>query len=242
MRGDAIQDWNRSETAGLPLPAPCPRAFTAHARATLSHDQVCLVLTPAQEIKVFAWGTLVFAFRGARWHLLDIPTKFETWRQSLSALTDPDVAGFVFQAALDLAESRHGALFAVLDEPQHSLAQLVAPENRLRSGPDVPDAEAPLMQRTLQVTLGEKRVTQIGSRLIEALAAIDGALVMDPHGQVLAAGAILRGPTGDDSHQPVFEGARTTAASVASRYGPVLKVSEDGLITLFRNGRPTWHL
>ena len=37
------------------------------------------------------------------------------------------------------------------------------------------------------------------------------------------------------------EGARTTAALAASRFGPVLKVSEDGLITCYDGGR-VWDL
>jgi hypothetical protein len=35
----------------------------------------------------------------------------------------------------------------------------------------------------------------------------------------------------------VSEGARTTAAVTASRYGPVLKVSEDGLVTFYDGGK-----
>jgi hypothetical protein len=35
----------------------------------------------------------------------------------------------------------------------------------------------------------------------------------------------------------VVEGARTTAAMAASRFGPVLKVSEDGVITFFDRER-----
>ena len=34
-----------------------------------------------------------------------------------------------------------------------------------------------------------------------------------------------------------IEGARTTAAMTASRYGPVLKVSEDGLISFYDNDK-----
>jgi hypothetical protein len=55
---------------------------------------------------------------------------------------------------------------------------------------------------------------------------------------MLAAGAILRHPPADDAeHSGVIEGARTTAAMAASRFGPVLKVSEDGVITFFDRGR-----
>ena len=38
------------------------------------------------------------------------------------------------------------------------------------------------------------------------------------------------------------EGARTTAALAASYHGPVLKVSEDGYMTMFLKGRRVWEL
>jgi hypothetical protein len=57
--------------------------------------------------------------------------------------------------------------------------------------------------------------------------------VTDVSGRLIAAGAILR-----HAHEPspggdIIEGARTTAAMSATRFGPVLKVSEDGLISFF---------
>jgi hypothetical protein len=57
--------------------------------------------------------------------------------------------------------------------------------------------------------------------------------VFDRTGRLLAGGAILRHPPLDDEDHGVIEGARTTAALAASRFGPVLKVSEDGVITYF---------
>ncbi len=39
----------------------------------------------------------------------------------------------------------------------------------------------------------------------------------------------------------MVEGARTTAALAASRFGPVLKVSEDGIITFF-DGERVWDI
>jgi len=39
----------------------------------------------------------------------------------------------------------------------------------------------------------------------------------------------------------IIEGARTTAAMAASRFGPVLKVSEDGLIS-FYDGNKVWDI
>ena len=71
-----IDRWAEQRRGSEPLVDPCPRAYVSHAKATRSGGHVCLVLTPSQEIKVFAEGTLTFSFSDARWRLLDIPTKF----------------------------------------------------------------------------------------------------------------------------------------------------------------------
>ncbi len=65
----------------------------------------------------------------------------------------------------------------------------------------------------------------------------------DADGTMLAVGAILRHPlTSEHSKSDgLAEGARTTAAIAASRFGPVMKVSEDGLITCYDGGR-VWDL
>jgi hypothetical protein len=66
--------------------------------------------------------------------------------------------------------------------------------------------------------------------------------VMDRRGRLLAAGAILmHGAVPVEEAGWVVEGARTTAAMAAARYGPVLKISEDGVITFF-DGERIWDL
>ena len=79
-----------------------------------------------------------------------------------------------------------------------------------------------------------RSITELEPTILAALASLDGATVTDVNGHLIAAGAILR-----HAHEPgidtAIEGARTTAAMTASRYGPVLKVSEDGLISFYDN-------
>ena len=55
-----------------PWPARCPaRRMRPHARATQAGGHVCLVLSPNQEIKLFAEGVQAFAFAHGRWRVLD---------------------------------------------------------------------------------------------------------------------------------------------------------------------------
>jgi hypothetical protein len=91
-------------------------------------------------------------------------------------------------------------------------------------------------------------VTELDAAVLEALAGLDGALVTDASGRLLAFGAILRHDAhslaGPDPAAPpdIVEGARTTAALVASRFGPVLKISEDGIVSCFLGGARVWDL
>ena len=69
------------------------------------------------------------------------------------------------------------------------------------------------------------------------MAGIDGAVVTDLEGRLLTFGAILRIAPEALKVARAVEGARTLAALAASYHGPVLKVSEDGFLTMFLGGR-----
>jgi hypothetical protein len=193
-------------------------------------------LSPQREIKVFARGEQVFAFRNADWHLLDLAAKYGWWEAAVGA---PGLARRLFQTALDLSDARQGALFVVLRRPLETLSDLVTTGDRLDMEPvdGLQDPDVPSRRHLLHVLAG-RTVTDLDGSVLAALATLDGAMVCDPKGQLLAVGAILRHPPklpGGDGSVP--EGARTTAAIAASDFGPVLKVSEDGLVTCFDRGR-----
>jgi hypothetical protein len=231
-----VDRWAMELCDSAELQAPCARPYQAHARATLRHGHVCAVLSPSREIKIFAEGAEMFAFRGASWHLLDLEAKYQLWAE---AVGDANLASRLFQTALDLADAREGALFVVLRDPDSAVTQLVAHADRL----DIP--AAPLSQRAdgpsrrdLLHLLEGRSITGLDPTVLAALASLDGATVVDRSGRLLAAGAILRHPQSVDlEFGAAVEGARTTAAMAASRFGPVLKVSEDGIITFFDQER-----
>jgi DNA integrity scanning protein DisA with diadenylate cyclase activity len=243
-----IERWANQVHGTEVLSQPCPRPFVSHAKATSSGDHVCLVLTPAQEIKVFAGGTLAFAFSDARWRLLDIPTKFASWSQAVGAARPEDLASRLFRAALNLSENRQGALFVVLRNPSKSLPQLVAPGDRIidevaAADPHDPDHLSPRMaKQALHHLVWSQHLDDLDDAVLEALAGIDGAVVTDSNGRLLAFGAILRISPETLVAARAVEGARTAAALTASYHGPVLKVSEDGFLTMFLSGRRVWEL
>jgi hypothetical protein len=230
-----IDRWSREACHDGPNDTPCSKSYQAHARATVSHGHVCAVLSPSREIKVFAEGAEVFAFRDASWHLLDLKAKFDLWASAVGSST---LAVRLFQTALDLADRREGALFVVVRQPEVAVPQLVAPADRLDTPLPAGHASAAPSRRDLLHLLEGRTVMDLDESVFSALATVDGATVVDGSGRLRAAGAILRHPpTGELESGDIIEGARTTAALAASRHGPVLKVSEDGVITFFDRER-----
>jgi hypothetical protein len=230
-----VERWVEPNAA-RPLPVPSPARYRAHSRATLCGGHVGMVLTPNGEIKIFAGGAQVFNFLDGRWHLTEAREKYETWQR---AIGDAAAAERLFTAALDLAEGRRGALFVVLDDAA-AVEQLV-PSADLLTGGDRP-APADDARRRFHYLLGNRRLLDVAPAVLESVARIDGAIVLDATGRLLAFGTILRHPESAESGPVVAEGGRTTAALAASYYGNVLMVSEDGVVSFFRAGRCVWQL
>jgi len=239
-----VRRWGTDAYRHQPNQTPCARAFRPHAHATMQHGHVCVVLSPSREVKVFAEGAELFTFRGAAWHLLDIQAKYRQWAE---AVGNEALALRIFQTALDLADGREGALFLVARDPAVAIPQLVAPTDRLDipASPDPARADGPRPEpsrRDLLHLLEGRSITDLDPSVLAALASLDGAMVSDRSGRLLATGAILRHPPLESFQQnSIVEGARTTAAMAASRFGPVLKVSEDGVITFF-DGERVWDI
>jgi len=230
-----IDRWGRQLCPDEILDVPGATAYQAHARATLTLRSVCVVLSPSRDIKVFAEGAEVFSFHSAAWHLLDLKAKYELWAD---AVGNAPLALRLFQLALDLADAREGALFAVLRDPAEAVPQLVAPADRL----DIPfqtdlPGSGTVSRREVLHLLEGRTVTDLDLSVLSTLASLDGAIVVDREGRLLAAGAILRHPPSELEIGGIVEGARTTAAMAAGKFGPVLKVSEDGEITFFDRER-----
>ena len=221
------------------LDVPCPTPYRSHALATSGNRNVCVVLSPSHEIKLFAEGVQVFSFRNARWHLLDIQAKYEMWATSVGNAV---LAERLFQTAVDLADAREGALFVVLREPETALPMLVAPGDQLDAPRPPGNPDNPTRGQLLQMLQG-RTATSIDPSVLAGLARTDGATVLDPEGRLLAVGAILLHSEPIEPHSSLaVEGARTTAAMAAGRYGAVLKVSEDGLITFYDHMERIWDI
>ena len=147
---------------------------------------------------------------------------------------DAALAELLFTAGLNLAEHRRGGLFLVLDDPARA-AELVAPEDLLENG------HAATGKARIHYLLRGKKVLDLEPAVIESIARMDGGIVLDRDSTLRAFGAILR-PAGDSREARISEGGRTTAAVHASRFGNVLKISEDGIVSFYRNSVEVWEI
>ncbi len=243
-----VERWADLVQGSEGISHPCPRLYISHAKATRSGGHVAVVLTPSQEIKVFARGVMMFSFSNARWRLLDIPSKFAVWREAVGCAGLTCLAESLFQAALNLAEARVGALFVVVRDPAQSVPQLISLPDQMAAEIAVDDPEDPenlsprLAKRTLHHVVRGRTIGDLDPTVLESIASLDGAVVVDEEGRLLTFAAILRiAPESLELSRSV-QGARTLAGLAASLHGPVLKVSEDGYLTMFLKGRRVWEL
>jgi hypothetical protein len=225
-----IARWSLQNSGHLGLDVPCASVFRPHALATRQSGHVCVVLSPTHEIKVFAEGAQAFSFRAGGWHLLDAASKYAVWAKSVG---NQKLAERLFQAALDLSDARVGALFVVLRSAGKAMSELLLPADVIMDNPARPAVPA-LTRRDFGYLLSGRNVVTMDTSVFEGLASIDGAMVCDRDGRLVAVGAILRHPAASPTQGTApTEGARSTAAMAASRFGPVLKVSEDGVISCY---------
>jgi hypothetical protein len=224
-----VAEWARPY-AEYTLPAPTASRFEAHARSTMCGGHVCLVLTPNGEVKIFAEGGEAFRFLDGRWHLTDSVERYGIFEQAVGSA----LAERLFRTALNLAEDRRGSLFVVLRDGADA-SKLIRPGDLLNA----PVSDGPGRKGQFHYLLRGSRVLDLPASVLEGVARIDGAIVLDRDSQVLTFGAILLA-SADDAQ--AVDGGRTTAALAASRYGDVLKVSEDGIVSFYRNGRCVWEI
>ena len=215
------------------LPAPSSAAYQSHAGATIEGDHICLVLTPNGEIKVWAQGVQQFNFLDGRWHLTEAKERYRQWAR---AVGDERLAELLFTVALNRAEARRGGMFVVLEDPTVA-RQFVSQVDLLFDG-----EMSHGRKDQIQYLLRGRRVLDMAPTVLETLSRLDGAIVLDNASNLLAFGAILRHDLTIAPEAEIVEGSRTTAALESSRFGSVLKISEDGMVSFYKNRVRVWEI
>ncbi len=213
--------------ADEPKLSPQRRSFSQSGSlvslATEKMGGIGFYLRTDRSIWVFVDGRPLVVRRSEHWKA------FPVW---LTQALEETVGGgpavdLVVQAALLVSVQEKGAIFGIIGSSD-ALRSTVADKDRydLRDELDPNAMQAETRLHHLIETADMDALT------LARLAVLDGATIVDCRGELLAYGAIL---TSKDSQH---EGARTAAAKTLSLIAlAVLKVSQDGEITLFREGR-----
>jgi hypothetical protein len=209
-----------------------PLVQTAHAPSFAPYRQgpvaewatdgkIALVLNRLGEILLFKDQKLLFARRSGIWHFLTHePVLSQMGRYNL------DVRHAVYESCLDASFARTGACIGLVNAGHLSKWRELA-----TSRDDHLDAQTSVKAKAIRQMVGDKPFQKLDRRLRQELLAIDGATLLNHNGNVLAVGAILKisgGSTG---------GGRLAAAKAISNFGLGIKVSQDGGIRGFRDGK-----
>jgi hypothetical protein len=166
------------------------------------------------------------------------PDKLLVRRKGVWAIFDPDIirsylSGSIDEGAVDdllwtvyaLSKIRHGTVILIYNQGARQLAAL----KKGSVGGDDPISRL-LIRRVKGRTIGDLKQAGTLLRILSS----DGMTVFNSSGKLLETGFII-----DTSHarEVVSGGGRTTAASAASIFGKVIKVSQDGPIELYQDGR-----
>lgn len=192
------------------------------ALATRQLGGIGFFLREDRSIWTFLDGQPLVIRRSEHW------TAFPLWlaRALGNAIGGGHAVDLIVRAALIVSVRSGGAIFGIV-ESADALTGIVADKDRydLRNESDL----AAMRPETKLHHLIDAE--DLDAQTLARLAELDGATIVDRDGRLLAYGAIL---ASDDSQH---EGARTAAAkSLSTRALAVLKVSEDGDITVFRDG------
>lgn len=198
----------------------------------LSHRETLSLLTKA--------GTGAFAIfvnKSSEVEIVLDRDQILLWRQGAWGVYDPDIfrgflAGQLEKRSIDylvwsiyaLSKARHGTVVLVANDD----TDLDALRKGSVGGRD------PLSRALIQHVRGTKIGALKRSGVLSRILSSDGLTVINRKGELLDTGVIVDISRVSDL---VTGGGRTTAATAASYFGSVIKVSEDGPVELYRNGK-----
>lgn len=215
---DGLEDLPLTEDAEDDGPfAPLPFCPLARWTDAPGSPRIALALTRNGEILVFCAGEMVFAKRRGSWlHF--------THGAVVAAMPCPHNRSpreRIYRTLLDASFSRSGGGIAIAGAGRDDdLSGLVDEKDSFSN-------QAETKPRFFSSVVSSRRFHNLPRAVRQDLLAVDGSLVLDHVGVVIAVGAIL---TIEKSSEG---GARLAAARAASEHGLGIKVSADGPISMF---------
>jgi hypothetical protein len=181
-------------------------------------ERIALVLNRLGEQLIFRNRRLVFAKRRGEWQFY----AHEMYLRQMQPPQNRLLREAIYQSCLDISFARSGGCIIVVRSGSLDEVGGIVSESDLLSGQN-PSIKA----RTIRAMVNGRFQT-LDRRLRQELLALDGAMVLDHLGNIVAAGAIISVPAGSKG------GGRTAAAKKGSGLGLGIKISEDGAISVYR--------
>jgi len=180
-----------------------------------------VTVNEVSEIEVLTSPAKLLIRRKGGWAIFDP----DIFRSFLAESMEPSVADDLLWTVYALSKSRHGTVVLIYNKGARQLASL----KKGSVGGDDPIGRL-LVDGVKGYTITELK--QAGT--IHRILSSDGLTVFNRRGRLVDTGFII-----DTSHarEIVTGGGRTTAASAASFFGKVIKVSQDGPIELYQEGK-----
>jgi len=196
---------------------------------TTSSGKIVLKLCSNGEILVFQDKQLVYAKRRSYWRAFPSTSTIHNLFSASNSIYEENSKMAIYLTSLDLAFSGSGGCLGML---QNDTAD--ADARNLSNGNMLFSSTSPTNTiRLIRTLVDSARFPEIPRRVRLWLCSLDGATLMDSHGALLTAGAILR-ITGN----PFQGGGRTAAAQTLGGYGLGIKVSADGFVEIYQGDSP----
>ena len=183
-------------------------------------DRISVALNRNGEVLVFKGQELRFLRRHGQWSHYS----HETNVRRLSPPQNRDLRSAIYESCLDVSFARSGGCLGVIEN-----GKVREYEDMVSDGDKIGVGES-YKTRLLAPALNDP-FQDLDRRLRQELLSMDGAVITDHRGNVLAVGAIIEVPPGS-----VGGGGRLAAAKQLSSIGVGVKISEDGTIRGFRAG------
>ncbi|BCS55742.1 hypothetical protein [Geobacter sp. SVR] len=180
-----------------------------------------VTVNEASEIEILVSPARLLVRRKGHWAIFDP----DIFRSFLAGNMDEESIDELLWTVYALSKIRHGTVILIYDRRPRQLQTL---KKGSVGGED--QISRLLIGRVMGRSVADLKRTGTLLRILSA----DGMTIFSRSGKLLETGFII-----DTSHarEGITGGGRTTAASAASFFGKVIKVSQDGPIDLYQDGR-----
>jgi len=187
-------------------------------------DSFALFVNKTSEVEIVLQNDKLLLWRKGYWGIFD-PS---IMREQLKGKLEKRSIDHLIWSMYALSKIRHGTVVLVADDE----INLDAIRMGSVGGRD------PLSRALIHHVRGKKIGALKRSGELSRILTSDGLTIINRKGELVDTGVIIDTSKVGDL---VTGGGRTTAATAASILGPVIKVSEDGQVSLFHKGRQTYH-